>query len=395
MEIVSVHATYKKMELAELERWTRLDSGFLAKRMESIGVSEYVVLKTCNRLEVYAAVASAESAKLGFSALAASIGAHGVFFLDGKDSIRHLMRVCAGLDSMVVGEQEIQRQVKEAFGAAQKAGTCGKTLNYVFMKALSASKSVREKTRVAKGIASMPQAAAKILVAREDVKNVCVLGTGRMARGVLECLKGSKLEVTVSGRDARRTKALADLFSASYIELSKLDPAAFESIVTAVSSPKPVLRMARPAARPKIVIDLGNPRNVDARGVADYIGMEQLKGYICRNVELREKDISQANRIIDEHLGYAVKKLRFMDAEDVISRIYVSAESARKAERDKAIKIIGGAHSGTVDDLTRSLANNILAGHVGRIKRIIDEGDPERIAMLKEIYGVNANEVRE
>ncbi len=386
MDIASMHATFRKMKLAELEKWTKLAPEDLGRAMKNASVHEWALLRTCNRFEVYAAAPSAARFRDALGALADSMGTHNIYFLEGVESQRHLMEVCSGLDSMVVGEQEIQRQVKESLGAAQKEGRCGKTINYMFMKAISTGKEVREKTAVTRGVVSIPQAVARVVAGHKGIGSVCVVGTGQMAKSVMGSLRGAGFSMTVCGRREGKARELAALFSARASGMEGLDPSRFDVVITAVSAQCPVLHMAG-GDMPRLVIDMGNPRNVEGAWDGQYVSLDDLKKHVHRNMKVRKGDVRKANEIISRNAASAGEKLRMMDAEAVISQMYMNAERARASATARALTSIGEEHRRTVDDMTRSLTNAILADQTARIKSVLCSGDKAKIAALMEIYG--------
>ncbi len=307
--VVSIHATYKKMSFGELERWVKLDYRSVSRLLNENGVSEHAILRTCNRIEIYATTQSPSLFKSALNSIASKIQSTNAYYLSDADSIRHLMKVCSGMESMVIGEQEIQRQVKDSLTEAQKSGNVGKMLNYVFMKVLSTGKDIRSNTSIAKGVVSLPQAACKILFGDTTVKNVCIVGTGNMAKSILGHLKGSSLDVTICGWNMVRLRGLSTMFSTKFVSMSELDVKKFDSVITAVSSPKPILTV-RGEDKPRLVIDMGNPRNVErSDSVCRYISMVELEDYVRKNIRIRRDEVKKAELIIERHLSTVIKKL--------------------------------------------------------------------------------------
>ncbi len=316
MDVMSFHATYKNMELNELERWTTLDQSFIENLLKECHVKEYVILRTCSRLEIY--MYKGGDARAKFDALSKQLHSNNIFFLTGTDSISHLMRVCSGMDSMILGEQDVQRQVKEALQTAIQAGTSGKFLNYIFMKALSTGKEVREKTKIRNGITSIPHIAVKIIEEKSKLqcyKSVCVVGTGKMARSLLKYANGLPVNLYVCGRNQAVLAELAKESGATPIDIANLDITHFDCLLTAVSSPTPIITIRNRKRNPQIVIDLGNPRNVDSKPNTNYIDLDVLKAHANKTILAREKAIAEAENIIHNNLVLLSKKAQRLAAE--------------------------------------------------------------------------------
>ncbi|MGC8693269.1 MAG: glutamyl-tRNA reductase [Thermoplasmata archaeon] len=389
MSIMSVHATYKYLTLNELEAWTRLDDAFLYHFLTDTEVKEYLILRTCNRLEVYLNVTNAEPVKNKFKSLSKTLGAK-VLFLENTDSVIHLMRVCSGIDSMVIGEQDIQRQVKEALETARKDGTSGKVLNYIFMKSLSTGKEVRENTKITNGIISIPQSAIRLLEERsrmQDLKKICVVGYGKVGKTLIKYLSTKNIDLTVCGRDLTKLQNMADEFNIKYVPLKDLKISDYDCIITAVYVTSPIIKFERQGALPRLVIDLGNPRNVEADKNPEYVDLEVLKQFVNKNIESRKLEISKAEKIIEKNIISVSKKLRNFEFDNIISELYKNAEKIRKEEIEETVAKIGANNKEIIENLARSLTNKLLALQTKRIKKVFVEGDHDKIALLKYVFG--------
>ncbi len=386
MYIISLHATYKTMDLTHLGKWASHDKAFFAQKIEESGIHEYVILKTCNRMEIYVAVSEIQNAKLCLASIASDMQTTSAYLLEGQDSITHLMRVCAGLESMILGEQEIQKQVKDSLAEAQASGTASKMLNYVFMKALSAAKKVRTSTSLSTSAFSIPKAASGIIMHTKGIGSVCIVGTGHMASRVLKELSDAGLRITLCGRSAAKLNALSNGHGTDTVNLADFNPSNFDAIITAVSSPEPIFKITS-AGKPLLIIDLGNPRNVSSNGNSTYIDLMGIKNYAHINAKLSSEDNRIASRIISSSSDAMVRHLNSMEADEIIASLYKKAEVAGTAQCGKALKLIGHEHRATVDMMAKSISNAILSSPVQNIKRIIKEGDVTKIETLREIFG--------
>jgi len=389
MSILSVHATYKFLALNELEAWTRLDDAFLYHFLTDAEVKEYLILRTCNRLEVYLNVTNAEPVKNKFKSLSKTLGAN-VYFLENADTVRHLMSVCSGIDSMVIGEQDIQRQVKKALETARKDGTSGKVLNYIFMKSLSTGKEVRENTKITNGIISIPQSAIRLFEERSRTQNlnkICVVGYGKVGRTLIKSLSAKNIDLTVCGRDVLKLQNIANEFNIKYVLLKDLKISEYECVITAVYVTSPIIKFEKHGALPRLVIDLGNPRNVEADPTTEYVDLEELKQFVNKNIESRKLEISKAERIIEKNMVSVSKKLRNFELDNIISELYKNAEKIRNEEIEETVTKIGTNHKEIIENLARSLTNKLLAQQTKKIKKVFVEGDHDKIAVLKYVFG--------
>ena len=302
----------------------------LAALRSEPGLREVVLLSTCSRFEVYAAVEDAAAAVETLSAwlerrCGAALGAY-LYHHGGRAAAGHLFRVAAGLDSWILGETEILGQVKTAYEAAGQARQTGRTLNILFQKALNAGKEVRTRTPIAQGVTSVGGAAAilaKKVFGEDGARSVVVFGAGAMAESAARHLmaKGGAT-LTVANRTLEKALDLAAAmggdavgFEAGLSLLSSADVAIFST-----ASPTAVLGRDRlqdllklRRGRPLFLIDIGLPRNVDSAVAsldAVYLyDLDDLKRMVERIQANRKVAVEQASALCAGLVDACWKKL--------------------------------------------------------------------------------------
>ena len=289
-------------------------------------VHEAVAISTCNRTELYVVVGNpveAESRALGMLASQAGIRptelAPAIYSLRNCDAARHLYRVTAGLDSMIVGEAEIQGQVKRAYDAAIAGETVGPLTNHMFKAALETGKRVRTETAIGERQLSLPSVA--VALAREQLgglvgRMVVIVGTGETGELAARALADSGgRTVFVASRRRDRAISLARRYGGESVSFDEL-PQALERadmLVAATASPHLLLEaaelgevMAARGRRPLLLIDLAVPRDIDAAcgeidGVSLY-DIDDLQAVIARNRKVRQAEARKAEGIIEEEI---------------------------------------------------------------------------------------------
>ena len=291
-----------------------------ARRLMAVGgLSELVLLWTCNRVELYGVGDEVDGnlnamlAALTERPLAAGAG---VYCHTGEEAIRHLFSVASGLDSMVLGETEITGQVKQAYERARLAGDTGKVLNRAFQKALEVAKEIRTDTGIGRGATSVGsvtvQHAQRLFGAELASRSVLVIGAGQMAEACLRHLtKRGVHRIRVANRSPARAEQLAGLFGGT--------PVAFEDfcrfmpdvdlVISSTGCPHTILHrqqvesvMAARPGRPLVVLDIAVPRDVDPElrlipGV-HLFDIDDLAGTVRDNVATREQDLARCRDII-------------------------------------------------------------------------------------------------
>jgi glutamyl-tRNA reductase len=300
------------------------------------GIDEIVLLSTCNRVEMY--LASRHEAGRASSALpllydgSPDLRAHN-YVLRNLDALRHLFRVAAGLDSLVLGETEITGQVKKAYEIARTSRHTGATLNRVFQKAFQVVKEVRTHTLIGRGATSVGSVAAEIAdrIFPHDLTGqpVLIIGAGQMAGACVRHLsKKGERPIMVSNRSFDRAVELAGDFGGRAVRFEDYltAMAGADIVVAATGSPDILLNygavrevMIRRRNRPLLLIDISVPRNIDAEvqrldNVFLY-NIDDLDEIVREHVHNREQDLAVCNRIIESEATKLLEKLSHREAQ--------------------------------------------------------------------------------
>lgn len=382
MKLISFIATYKQMSLKELEIWSSINENRLKDFLSGFS-KEFVILKTCNRFEIYAIL---DNEIDRFVQKIMSMGPKGKI-IEGEDAIRHLVEVASGMDSMIPGEQDIQRQVKEAITKSMNEKTSGKYLNYIFMRALSISKEVRSKTRIGNGIISLPQASVKILQALIPSGKVAIVGTGRVANTLIKYLN-KKYEIDVFGRNDKKLEEMSKNLGIKCININNLnsDLDNYDALFSAIKMDGYILKSKDfIETKPYVVVDLGNPRNIENPGDRYFIDLDYLKEYVSKNISVRMMEMEKARNIIDEKMNAIMKRLMNYQKEEIIASIYERAKNIADEEVNELIKYIGEENRRYVEKFSKSFIKKIF----GNITKNIKEGkyDDNMINELRRILG--------
>lgn len=412
MVLVSALVTHRWARLAELETFAKVPPEEFLKRVSSLpAVREAAVLQTCNRVELHLASPDPERARAEVAEALHDVApradlARVVRWRVGEASADHVLRVAAGLDSMVVGEAQILGQVKEALERAQAQGTAGRELTLLFHKAIAAGKRVRTETDLGKGAVSMGSASVKLarqtLGSLED-RRVVLVGTGEMAALVAKALHGEGCAVTVASRHEARARAVAAKVGGSAASYSDLPSLAREAdvIVYATAAPRVLLDAAklrawRDPARKLMILDVANPRNVHPsvgrmRGVK-LLNIDSLRALSRENLGLRKAAARNAERIVEEELESWRLKLAEGAAEEVLRALYEQMRHVRESEVAKAMEALAAANERdreVIEALANSIVNKLLARPTLALKAMAREQETEAVRLAARLFGVN------
>jgi glutamyl-tRNA reductase len=397
----------------------------LAARKPGGSAGEIAVLSTCNRAELYMAcddVSAAKSDLLTFVSAfhdvdVSTIAPH-VYDVSDLDAARHLFRVAAGLDSLVVGEPQILGQVKEAHSSARQAETAGPLLNRLFHACFAVGKRVRSETNLGSGAVSVSYAAvnlAKKIFGTLDGRNVVVLGAGEMGKLTAQHMKSQGVrQVTIVSRTIAHAAQTAEAIGgATAARWEDMDAAlsASDIVITATGAATPILTKARVESimrprrgRPLFIIDIAVPRDVEpAAGEIEQVflyNIDDLQASVRENLARRASEVARAEGIVDEELDKFATWLRSRGVIPTVVALRQSFESIRRAEVDRLDFKLSGLPAeardearARVDEITHLLVEKLLLMPTEQLKSV---GDPETAAMyadaITRLFGLDDTE---
>jgi glutamyl-tRNA reductase len=361
--------------------------------------SEMVVLSTCNRAEVYVAADLDDTVEeiLSFFAEyhgvpAADLAPH-LYVHHGAEVARHLFRVAAGLDSLVVGEPQILGQVKAAYATASDRHFTGALLNRLFHVAFAAGKRVRSETGLGEGAVSVSYAA--IALARKifgDLTGlqVLILGSGGMAKLTGIHLRAQHVRgITIASRNPATARQIAAQVTATVADWNEL-PAALERadiVVTATGASSPILGraeieqvMKRRRERILFIIDIAVPRDVDPdAGSLDQVflyNIDDLQGIVKENLARRTSELERADAIIASETGRFVAWLQSREIIPTVVALRERFESIRRAELQRLQPKLSGLPpeaQAQVDQITRLIVEKLLLTPTEQLKAVSDD----------------------
>ena len=370
------------------ESVSQTDRQTMESALQEGKIGEYVILSTCNRLEVYGTE--------DFTALDIFKTAD---IMRDADAVNHLFRVASGLESMSVGEQEILRQVKEAYEQSIKSGKSGKMLSIVFRKAISVGKKVRDETDISKGKVSLAAQATQIIESLPGTheSRIMIVGTGKMASAIAKyIMKIPPASLTICGRNEEHARQLSNSVGASYLLLSDLPRGLMENdIIIAVTSSRNYLigrNEMENVNGDKLFIDLSNPRNIDpdiGRPGIRIIDLENIQPILEENMKAKKREVLLANRMVLREMDNFSRKILEMETEDFISDIFLFSKLIEKESSDQLLHEVskGVPLETAVEDMANSLVNKILAPHVLTLKELMREkGDGKMEETMRRLH---------
>lgn len=379
----------------ELRERVAFDPNKLAQALASLrqhtGIDEAVVLSTCNRTEIYGYAEQLGDARALFAWLSQCHGAdsqqierHGFSYQD-QDAVRHLMRVAAGLDSMILGEPQILGQLKDAYAASLAHNAISGKLGRLFEFSFSVAKRVRTETAIGENPVSV--AAAAVRLARQlfddfSDNTALIIGAGKTTELVARHLRqGGIKKLLIANRTLERAQLLAQEVNGQAALLENIPELLVQAdiVISSTASPLPIIgkgmvetALKRRRHRPIFMVDIAVPRDIEAQvgelpDVYLYT-VDDLKHVIDENLKAREDAALEAEQIITQGCADFLHQYRASSAGDVLKRFREQIETLEQKEMEKALKALqAGADAETVlRNFSRSLTNKLM--HVPTIK---------------------------
>lgn len=323
MELFCIGISHRTADVATRERFAVADAelpGCLRAMLDEAGLRECVGVSTCNRVEFYGVGDGRRALEVWRGAAGDAPPGEMVYTHPGQEVARHLFRVVAGLDSMVLGETEILGQVKKAYQAAADAGATSGVLNRLFQRAFRVAKEVRSSTRITRGPASVGAAAVELaerIFGKLGACKVMILGAGETAEQTARAfLSRGARSIFVANRSHGRAVELADAMGGAAIRFDEWERWADDAdiLIGSTAAPHPVVTrervdalMARRPERPLFAIDLAVPRDVepsvnDLDGVYVY-DMDALKTIADESLAARRAELAACEAMIEKHVA--------------------------------------------------------------------------------------------
>ena len=386
--------------------------------------SEAVILSTCNRVELYGVTNPGTTAQhvveflSTFHQRPAESFAHTLYFYQGESVVRHLCATAAGLRSLVLGEAQIQGQVRSAYEAAQRIGSVGSILHRLFQIALVAGKRVRHETTIGKGAASVSQAGVELARRRlGDLRGreVLLIGGGEVSELAAQNLIANGADrLTIVNRTSARAAALAERYGAEMLDFGALPQALARAdiVISSTAAPVPIIyrhHVAEAIAHKQrthacgdcepptmLLIDLAVPRDI-AADVAQLPGVylftvDDLREVVSHTIELRSAVLDIAQQIVEEQVQEFMSWMRTQEALPVLTMLRQRAEEVRNEELTRALRRLhdlSPEQRAVIEGMSRSIINKLLHPPTRCLREAAAHGQGKRYAsILAELFNL-------
>ena len=413
LKIINARVTYRKAPIYLLEKFTFRDLEAAYKMLlKKAELKECVILQTCNRVEIFAASDNPNEQKL-LECWAAMVGLSDKDFTDiadvskDNDVILHLMKLGSGLDSLVIGEDQVLHQLKRAFEYSLKNNYAGSHLSSIFKMVVKSANRVRKSTGVSKGSISIGSIAVNLAEEHFDNlkdKRIMLIGSGQSASLIAKSLNQRGVKFVIASRTIERARSFAETVAGEPIlfedALERLHD--FNLIFISTTAPYYLITYDRiekainKRDEGMIIFDLSNPRAVEETvktiRKVKLINMDQIAEIVEGNMHSRKNEIQAAEKMIENEMKSADVILKRNRAEPTVVSIFKRVDTIRDHELKKALSLLGKAvgprESRIIEQLSYAVVEGILSSPMNNLRKEIETSneDEELMKLVVKLF---------
>jgi len=407
--IINARVTFRNSPIHVLERFTfkNMDEAYERFKKHS-GLDECVILQTCNRVELFATgggdIGKIKRTWASLAGLDENAFDENFECAEGSEACRHLLRLTSGLDSMVVGEEQILGQIRSSIASARTARSSGDSLNTLFDKAIRIGTRIRNSTEISRGGISVGSMAVKL--AEENVddlksKVILLIGTGETSTLVAKSLARRGYNFHVTSRTMQRARAFCETLGGSPVRFEEILSGFgnYDVVLVATTAPYSLVTYERitDAVRGKrnrmMILDLSNPRTVDEKVAAlpgvKLMNLDQIAEMVDKNMRSRIGKVRTVENIIRDELGVLEAAMNRLNAEPLVKEVFKSIDARRERELQKALKMLGEDDEGRIriiEELTKALVESIVSAPMNNLRKASEDGESDIVDAAGRLF---------
>jgi glutamyl-tRNA reductase len=414
--IINARVTFRNSPIHILEKFTIKDvEGAYLQFKEHSGLDECVIIQTCNRIELFGKSKNFDQDKIkktwaSLAGLDEEIFDGNLEIDENDKAFRHLLKLTSGLDSMVLGEEQILGQIKNSITSARNIKASGQHLNTLFDKAIRIGTRIRNSSGIGQGGISVGSMAVKL--AEENIdelkfKKILLIGTGEVSTLVAKSLKRRGYNFVVTSRTVERSQAFCDTMGGKPVKFEDV-LSGFENydvLFVATTAPYFLVtfdRITNAAEKRKngmMILDLSNPRTVDERvatiGGIRLMNLDQIAEMVEKNMKARLTKVKTVENIINEEVTVLEASMKRLDAEPLVKDVFKNIDSLRQKELEKALSMLDEKDEKRIkiiEELTKAVVESIVSTPMNNIRKASEQGKPDLLEVAKKLFDYNKSE---
>ena len=415
-QVINARVTYRKSPIHILERFTfkDIDSAYSSIKQHS-GMKECVIVQTCNRVELFCTgdmhdIDSMKKTWASIAGLEERIFVENLELSHGSQVYDHLLKLASGLDSLVVGEEQILGQIKNSITVARKFHASGRILNTLFDKAVHVGSRVRNSTGINRGSISIGSMAVKLTEENIDnlaSKRILLIGTGEAASLVAKSLNKRGYKFFVASRTLERSKSFSVTAGGTPLNFENVLKGFDEFDVLFVATKAPYFlvtydRIKEAMNKRKtgmMILDLSNPRTVDEKiatiGSIKMMNLDQIAEMVDKNMKNRIGQVTSAEKIINEEIIVVDAAMKRLEAEPIVKEVFKEVEQVREKELRKALQMLKETDEEKIkiiNDLTKAVVEGIISAPMNNLRKASEQGDSEILKTANKLFSYKKKE---
>ncbi len=399
-KIINARVTFRNSPIHVLERFTIRDVGdAYGQFMQHSGLDECVIIQTCNRIELFGKSGRCDLERIkktwaSITGLEEAAFRENLEAVEDRDAMRHLLKLTSGLDSMVLGEEQILGQIKDSIASARGARASGQHLNTLFDKAIRIGTRIRNSSGISRGGISVGSMAVKL--AEENVdgmksRRILLIGTGEVSTLVAKSLRRRGYGFDVTSRTLNRSKAFCETMGGAPVRFEDV-LAGFENydvLFVATTAPYFLVTFGRITGAMggrdggMMILDLSNPRTVDERvatiGGVKLMNLDQIAEMVEKNMKARRGKVKAIENIINEEVNVLEASMKRLDAEPLVKDVFKSVDALRERELKKALQMLDETDEERIkiiEELTKAVVESIVSTPMNNLRKATEQGKP-------------------
>ncbi len=409
-KIINARVTFRNSPIHILEKFTIRDTENAYQQFKKHSeLDECVIIQTCNRIELFGKSKTDNSDKIKktwarITGLDEEIFEENIEFVENQEAMYHLLKLTSGLDSMVLGEEQILGQIKNSITSARKSKASGQHLNTLFDKAIRMGTRIRNSSGIGKGGISVGSMAVKLAEENIDelkTKQILLIGTGEVSTLVAKSLQRRGYTFNVTSRTIGRSETFCETMGGNPIKFEEVLPGfnKYDVIFVATTAPYFLVTQERIADAMKdknkgmMILDLSNPRTVDEkvatiRGVK-LMNLDQIAEMVEKNMNARLNKVKTIENIIREEVSVLEASMKRLDAEPLVTDVFKSIENLREKELNKALQMLNEKDEKKIkiiEELTKAVVESIVSTPMNNIRKASEQGQPDVIELASKLF---------
>ncbi len=408
--IINARVTFRNAPIHILEKFTirNVENAYEQFKKHS-GLDECVIIQTCNRIELFGKSKTYDQEKIkktwaSLTGLEEEICNDNLEFVENHEALHHLLKLTSGLDSMVIGEEQILGQIKNSITSARQVKASGQHLNTLFDKAIRIGTRIRNSSGIGRGGISVGSMAVKLVEENIDelkTKKILLIGTGEVSTLVAKSLQRRGYSFDVTSRTIGRSHTFCETMGGEPVKFEKVFSGFdnYDVLFVATTAPyflvtyERIMDAMKEKKNGMMVLDLSNPRTVDEKvatiGGVKLMNLDQIAEMVEKNMNARLNKVKSIENIINEEVSVLEASMKRLDAEPLVKDVFKSIEYLREKELRKALQMLDEKDEKKIriiEELTKAVVESIVSTPMNNIRKASEQGKPDVLELASKLF---------